>query len=142
MTTISAAPQVNDLTVPIDAWTKPFWDAAAEHCLLLPACGDCGTFRWPPGPFCPACQSQVVDWQPAGAARIFSYTAVRPKSREGEAGLHIPALVEFPDSGGVRLLAAIVGAAIDNIRIGAAVEPDWITAANAEVPIFRLVQPI
>lgn len=139
MADVSTAPLVAELSIPIDSWTKPFWDAAAEHRLVLPACGDCGTFRWPPGPFCPQCQSQSVDWKPAGVGRIYSYTTVRPKTRDGEAVLHIPALVEFPDAGGVRLLAAIVGTTPEAIHIGAAVEPDWITAANAEVPIFRLI---
>lgn len=140
MTPVSTAPLVAELSVPIDIWTKPFWDAAAEHRLMLPACGDCGAFRWPPGPFCPACQSQAVEWKPAGEGRIYSYTAVRPKNQDGKESLHIPALVEFPDAGGVRLLAAIVGAAPDEIRIGAAVAPDWISAANAEVPVFRLMR--
>lgn len=138
MTSISDAPQVADLEVPIDAWTRPFWEATSGHCILLPRCGDCGTFRWPPGPFCPECQSQAVEWSPCGEGRIYSFTVVQPRGRDGQALLHIPALIEFPEAGNMRLLAAIVGATPEGIRIGAAVEPDWISAANAEVPVFRL----
>ena len=36
MSEISTAPDVSGLEIPIDSWTQPFWDAAAEGKLLLP----------------------------------------------------------------------------------------------------------
>lgn len=138
MSRTSIAPDIADLDVPIDAWTRPFWEATAEHRILLPRCGDCGTFRWPPGPFCPQCQSQQVDWVPGGEARIYSFTVVRAKAADGSEASSIPALIEFPQAGGIRLLAAIVGAEPAHVRIGTTVVPDWIAAANAQVPVFTL----
>lgn len=129
---MSRAPDIAKLEIPVDAWTQPFWDATAERQLMLPACADCTTVRWPPGPFCPNCQSQNVQWRPAGAGRIYSFTVVR-----GDVNTHVPALVEFPDAGGVRLLAAIVDTPINSIEIGREVVTDWIAAANATVPVFR-----
>src|SRR6202042_2548452 len=38
-----------------DAWTQPFWDAAAEGRLVAPRCTTCGTFVLPPQPFCFTC---------------------------------------------------------------------------------------
>ena len=28
-----------------DVWTTPFWEAAAEHRLVIPRCTSCGTYR-------------------------------------------------------------------------------------------------
>lgn len=131
---VSSAPDIAQLEIPIDAWTQPFWDATERRQLMLPACADCATVRWPPGPFCPGCQSQNVQWRPAGTGRIYSFTVVR-----GDAHIHVPALVEFPDAGDVRLLAAIVHTPIDTIAIGLEVVTDWVAAANATVPVFRVL---
>lgn len=131
---VSRAPDISQLEIPMDACTQPFWDAAAAHRLMLPACADCDTVRWPPGPFCASCQSKSVQWRAAGTGRIYSFTVVR-----GDAHTHVPALVEFPDAGGVRLLAAIVDTPIDAIEIGREVVTKWMAAANATVPVFRVL---
>src|SRR5260370_1192433 len=34
-----------------DEWTAPFWEAAAQHRLVVPRCTTCGAFRFPPSPF-------------------------------------------------------------------------------------------
>jgi hypothetical protein len=50
----------------------------------------------------------------------------------------VPALVEFPDAGGLRLLAAIVDTRLDAIRIGSTLGLGWSRAANATVPVFHV----
>jgi len=134
MPAISSRPDLGSLEVPIDAWTAPFWTAAAEGKLLLPRCGACARFRWPPGPFCPHCHSQNVEWTPSGSGRVYSFTVVH--SRPGQ--VVVPALIEFPEAQGVRLPAAIVDTALASVHIGAAVELDWSQAVNAAVPVFRV----
>lgn len=139
MTEISTSPDVSQLEIPMDRWTAPFWQAASERRLAFPRCSACGRFRWPAGPFCPDCHSQDVEWADAGEGRVYSFSAVRTAATETAlATLHLPALIEFPGAGGVRLLAALVGAVPEAVEIGAAVVPDWLPAANAVVPIFRL----
>lgn len=140
MSEVSQAPEVATLDVPIDQWTQPFWDAAASGELKLPACAECGRFRWPPGPFCPECHAQATEWHNAGPARIYSFTVVREASRrEGEpAKLLVPALVEFPAADGVRLLGAIADAPVAALRIGSELTIDWMKTANVQVPLFRL----
>jgi len=125
----------------MDSWTQPFWDATAQRKLLLPRCSACGRFRWPPGPFCPACRSQPVDWVPAGAGRVYSFTVIpgAPAEEAGQRPVFVPALIEFPEAGGVRLIAAIVDTPVAAVRIGAKVELGWSEAANAVVPVFKLV---
>jgi uncharacterized OB-fold protein len=139
MPEICSAPDISSLEIPIDAWTQPFWDATARHELSLPACADCGRFRWPPGPFCPHCHSQRTHWLPAGPGRIYSFTIIRPAGMEAATAplIHVPALVEFPEAGGIRLLAAIVDTPLAAIRIGEPLQVGWSQAANATVPVFR-----
>lgn len=136
----SISPDLSAFEVPWDAWSKPFWDAAAERRLLAPRCGDCGTFRWPAGPFCPHCRSQQVEWVAPGQGRIYSFTVlpVRTEAEVAAPQFRIPALIEFDEAPGVRLVASLVDAAVEQVAIGAKVEVDWLPAANATVPVFRL----
>lgn len=138
MTEISCAPDVPSFEMPIDAWTAPFWAAAGKEELLAPACEDCGHFRWPPGPFCPCCRSQAVRWVSPGQGRIYSFTIIReagPKET-GPAKAYVPALIEFPQAGGFRLLCAIVDTPLSAIEIGKDVALGWSRVANVNVPVF------
>lgn len=127
--TVSTAPDISALEVPMDAWTQPFWDATAQKRLLVPRCAACSRFRWPPGPFCPRCQSQLTEWVEPGLARIYTFTIIQDR---------VPALIEFPAAAGVRMLAAIVGTPLTEIRIGVEVTLGWSQAANAMVPVFSV----
>lgn len=139
MSDVTSAPDIRALQIPTDAWTQPFWDATAAGELRLPRCADCGRFRWPPGPFCPACRSQNLQWVAPGAARIYSYTLLRePSETDGTFRVIAPALVEFAGVDHVRLLAAIVDTPLDEIRIGAGLSVQWARAADATVPVFRV----
>lgn len=134
-----SAPDFPDLEIPMNRWTEPFWQAAALRELKLPRCGECETFRWPPGPFCPNCSSQAVEWVPAGAARLYSYTIVRRGADENGAEIvTAPGLVEFPASGGVRIMAAIVGCEPSELRTDAPLRLDWGEAGGRVVPVFMV----
>jgi uncharacterized OB-fold protein len=135
MLNTSDPPDLASLQIPTDSWTQPFWDAAAAQKLVLPKCADCGHFRWPPGPFCPNCRAQRVAWVPSGEGRVYSYTVV---SDRDQSRMHAPALIEFPDAGGLRIIAAIIDAPRASIRIGAKVNLAWRDVANSKVPVFRI----
>jgi uncharacterized OB-fold protein len=95
-----------------DEDTKPFWDGCAEERLLIPRCAICHTPRWPPGPMCPACQSEQTDWlQASGYGRIYSWTVVTHPVDPVLADQvpYIIALVELPE--GIRIIANIVDCA-------------------------------
>jgi uncharacterized OB-fold protein len=136
----SSAPDITQLEIPVDAWTKPFWDATAQSRLVFPRCTHCARFRWPPGPFCPACQAQEVQWCAPGRARLYSYTIITLRG-EGEGAAPrfiVPALVEFSGVEHVRLLGALVDAPLDDIQIGRGVTIGWSKTADTNVPIFHL----
>lgn len=124
-----------------DAWTQPFWSAAAEHRLVCARCGGCGTFRMPPSPFCHACRSQEVDWvQLGGEGRVYSYTVIRravvPMLRDSVP--YVVAVVELPDAPGVRLVTNIVDVDPDEVHIGMPVAVGWDDVAEGvAIPRFR-----
>ena len=131
---LTVYPDLANLEIPMDVWTRPFWLATQDRTLLLPRCGECGWFRWPPGPFCRTCRSQVVAWVAPGRAEVYSFTLL-PAGADGLSVI-APALLAFPDAGGIRLPAAIVDTPLDLIRIGAPATPAFAPAHNEWVPVF------
>jgi uncharacterized OB-fold protein len=90
----------DSVRITTDPHTEPFWQAAAENRLAAPRCGRCGTFRLPPTPFCPTCQSVEVDWVDlSGRATVFSFSVVH-----GFPGLPditlVLAVLDLPDAPG------------------------------------------
>ena len=50
------------------------WDSIGAGTMALQRCGDCGTFRYPPGAACPACLSVRFDWAAlSGQGRVLSW---------------------------------------------------------------------
>lgn len=140
MTDLSICPDFTSLEIPMDAWSEPFWQAGVEGRTVMPQCNHCRTFRWPAGPFCPSCRSQEVAWVPPGQARIYSFTILPVPGADKEAPprARIPALVEFANAPGVRLVSVLVGADPKSVAIGDPVDIEWRPAANGVVPVFRL----
>ena len=136
----SATPDLSAFPLPIDQWTQPFWDAAARGELVMPRCSACKAWRWPPTPFCPKCRSQALEWLPAGPPKLYSYTIVRrPGPRPDDPfQVIVPGLVEFPEAGGMRLVAAIVESDVDRIEIGAPLSVRWTPKEGTQVPVFAI----
>lgn len=129
------------ITFTMNAWTEPFWQATKERRLVVPRCGACGIFRLPPGPFCPHCQSQTVEWvAPGGRGVLFSYTLCHKSPFPGKVAdfTYAPAVIELPDAGNVRLVGNIVDMVPDDIRIGMELEVGWSPTRDGwAVPVFR-----
>ncbi|GGS05060.1 hypothetical protein GCM10010252_49630 [Streptomyces aureoverticillatus] len=63
----------------VDAFTRPYWDAAAEGRLLIRRCHapDCGRAHHYPREFCPHCWSEDVTWERAsGRAALYTWSVV------------------------------------------------------------------
>jgi len=124
-----------------NAWTQPFWDAAAQHRLVVAQCGTCGTCRMPPTPFCPACQSQQIDWKTlSGLGEIYTYTIVDRAILPGMAEHlpYVPAVITLEGGGGVRLISNVVDVALTELAIGMPVRVVWDDQREGvAVPRFR-----
>lgn len=55
-------------------YDEPLWKSISERRLQLQCCTDCGHFRYPPGPACPACLSERAEWREvSGYGTILSW---------------------------------------------------------------------
>ena len=124
-----------------DVFTKPFWDAAVEHRLVIPRCTTCGTFRLPPSAFCWSCSAQEVEWvEHDGRGTVYSFTVIHhPVLPElADSVPYVPAVVELPGTNGCRLVGALGDVALAEVHIGMHVELVWRDVRDGEtVPTFR-----
>jgi len=111
-----------------DVFTTPFWDAARAHRLVVPRCTTCATYRFPPSAFCYVCRTQEVEWvEQPGRGTLYSYTvAWHPLLPDvSDSVPYVPAVVELPDTGGVRLIANLIEVRPSEVRIGMDLELVW-----------------
>ena len=130
--TLSPTPNIDD---------QPFWDYCAAGEPRFQRCSNCGRFRHPPSPCCPACQSAAVEWVPAGDSGVlYTYSVIHHgvtpalKAR----GPYNIAIVAFPQCGGVRLVSNVMDAGPDELRIGMPVYLFW-DPAESGLPLPRFV---
>jgi len=120
--------------------TEPFWQAAKERRLVAPQCADCQTFRLPPTPFCPNCQSKAVNWiKLSGAATVYSFAVVHGFPGMPDLTL-VPAVLDLPDAPDARLVSNVVDVVPDEVKIGTRLQVDFTPIADGwMLPIFRVV---
>jgi uncharacterized protein len=57
-------------------YDKPMWDSIERRAMALQRCCDCGGWQYPPGPSCPHCLSDRLEWRPiSGRGRVISWVA-------------------------------------------------------------------
>ena len=105
--------------------TMPWWQAAAEHRLVVQVCDTCGRHRHPPSPVCPHCHgwSSTFADHP-GTGTIYTFTVVHQAFVPGIPVPHVVAVVDL-DGTGTRLVTNVVDADPAEVRIGRAVEVVW-----------------
>ena len=101
----------------------PFWAGCKRHELVLPFCAACAKPHLPPGPVCPFCLGDNIEWRRAsGRGVVSSFTVV-----------HQPWFAAFKDqlpynviqvelAEGPRLTANLVDAPNDVLHVGLPVE--------------------
>jgi len=121
--------------------TAPFWQATAQHRLLLPLCRACGATYWYPRSICPRCHSLDTSWiEAAGRGSIYSFTVVRRGDGPfASASPYVLAYVELAE--GPRMLTNIIEWESGLLAIGAPVEIVFQdTDAGSSLPRFRLLR--
>ncbi len=104
-----------------DAFTRPYWDAAAEGRLLLRRCraAGCGAVHHYPREFCPRCWSEDVVWEPAaGRATLYTWSVVHRNDLPpfGDRVPYVAAVVELAE--GPRMMTEVTDCAAADLRIG------------------------
>ena len=122
-----------------DATTLPWWQAAAEHRLVVQCCASCGRTRLPPAPVCPECRSAEAGWQQvSGRGEVYTYTVVHRPIAAGQALPFVIAVIALADAGGVRMISNLVGCSPDEVAVGLPVELVWEDmSADLAIPRFR-----
>ena len=132
----------DDMPAPAaDHDSLPFWEAAAEHRLVLQRCAACGRFRHPPGPVCPRCHSTAQEWpEVPGRGVVYSFTVVA-RAPMPTLRAHVPYVVAAIELDGVpdaRLVSALVEVPPEDVCVGMRVELVWEDRApDLAVPLFR-----
>ncbi|GAA1900210.1 Zn-ribbon domain-containing OB-fold protein [Streptantibioticus ferralitis] len=132
----------------IDAFTRPYWDAAAEGRLLIRRCRDCGVAHHYPREFCPRCWSDAVDWERAcGRATLYTWSVVHLNDLPpfGDRVPYTAAVVDLAE--GPRMMTEIVDCAESELWIGVDLRVAFRTGtdtgmpaggAGHAVPVFRV----
>lgn len=124
----------------VDAFTRAYWDAAAEGRLLVRRCGACGRAHHYPREFCPHCWSEDVVWEAAsGLATLYTWSVVHRNDLPpfGERTPYVAAVVDLDE--GPRMMTEVVDATEDmegaegELRVGMGLE----VAFREGVPVFR-----
>jgi uncharacterized OB-fold protein len=116
----------------------PFFSeaAAASGELLLPCCGQCAAYAWPPRWRC-TCGGEL-QWKPApGRGRVVTWSVVRravvPALQDA-----VPYVVGFVAlDAGPTLMTNIVGVAPEDLRAGLRVRCRFDVAEGAAIPVFE-----
>ncbi|WP_055534906.1 Zn-ribbon domain-containing OB-fold protein [Streptomyces graminilatus] len=118
----------------VDAFTRDYWDAAAEGRLLVRRCGGCGRAHHYPREFCPYCWSEDVVWETAsGLATLYTWSVVHRNDLPpfGERTPYVAAVVDLDE--GPRMMTEVVDVAEGGLRVGMGLE----AAFREGVPVFR-----
>jgi uncharacterized OB-fold protein len=109
------------LPPPYNAEAEPFWTAASEGRLVVPACDACGHHIWYPRSWCPVCQGEDVTWtELSGRGTVYARTVVRKGLGPWQdAAPYVVAYVELDE--GPRLLTNVVTDDPASVLIGSAV---------------------
>ncbi|MGW1784712.1 Zn-ribbon domain-containing OB-fold protein [Streptomyces sp. NPDC002143] len=120
----------------VDAFTRTYWDAAAEGRLLIRRCGACARPHHYPREFCPHCWSEDVTWEDAsGRATLYTWSVVHRNDLPPFGGRtpYIAAVVDLAE--GPRMSTEVIGALGTGDELQAGME---LTVAFREgVPVFR-----
>ncbi|MFJ6985130.1 MULTISPECIES: Zn-ribbon domain-containing OB-fold protein [unclassified Streptomyces] len=133
----------------VDAFTRAYWEAAAEGRLLVRRCRACGRAHHYPREFCPYCWSEDVRWETAsGRARLYTWSVVHRNDLApfGERTPYVAAVVDLAEGprmatelvegatvGGAAAGADASGPLGDALRAGMELE----VVFRAGVPLFR-----
>ena len=122
--------------------TRPFWDGAKAHKLMLPWCKACGQAHFFPRNCCPHCFGFDLEWrQASGRGKLHTFVINHKAARGFEAKVpYVIAIVELAE--GPRMMSNLVmdeTPTPDNLRIDMDLEVvfDDVTE-DVTLPKFRI----
>ena len=107
----------------VDAESKPFWDGAKAHKLVIQQCGGCKQFIFYPRAVCPHCSGDTLQWSDvSGEGTIYSFTVARRGAGPAfkDDAPYVIALIDLKE--GARMMSNIVTGDVDSVKIGQSVK--------------------
>lgn len=124
--------------------TAPYWAGAKRGELLIQRCTQCQRHQFYPRSFCMHCMGQTLDWvRSSGLGHIYTFTINRRGANAfmAERTPYAVAIIELEE--GVRLMANIIDASLDDIAVGKPVKVAFEAASDdITLPQFQLVEVI
>jgi len=124
-----------------DIETKEYWEGCKRHELLVQRCKDCGTYRFPPMPMCPECNSMNKEWaKVSGRGGVYSWFVVHYATHPDfvDEVPYAVVLVELEEQANLRIPSNMVDCKIEDIRAGMPVEVVFEDVTNEiSLPKFR-----
>jgi uncharacterized OB-fold protein len=120
--------------------TKPFWEGAKDHRLLIQYCKDTGKPQWFPRSVSVFTGHRDLEWREvSGLGTIYTFTVTHSAWPGHESRVpYVVALVELDE--GVRMLAGIVNCEAADVLIGMPVRVSWEHLSDDfEYPAFEPV---
>lgn len=107
----------------VDAESRPFWEAAQAHKLVIQQCSGCNQFIFYPRAVCPHCSGDVLEWRDvSGEGTIHTFTVARrpagPAFKDDVP--YVIALIDLKE--GPRMMSNIVTGDVDSVKIGQSVK--------------------
>ncbi len=128
----------------VDDLTRPFWEAAKQHQLVMQRCQACGYFNHPPKPTCDACLSSQLAFEPvSGKGTVFSFAIMHQPNIAGFEGQipYLNLMVELDEQPMLLLVSHLPGSERDNVHVGRRVEVYFEDIdEETSLPQFRLIE--
>jgi hypothetical protein len=123
----------------VTADSAAFWAGGADGELRIHRCRSCSRYFHPPVGVCFRCRSREVGPEAvSGRATVAAYTVNHhPWFGEAFPPPYVVAIVELDEDPDTRLTTQIVECAVEDVRIGMAVEVEFEHHEDVWVPVFR-----
>lgn len=110
------------IPIPNEA-SRPFFDGAREHRLLIQQCTTCGAVMWPVKSRCNNCLNPTVTWvQASGKGTLYTFALMHQVYHPGFAD-EVPYNIAQVDlAEGLRVMSNIVGCSNADLEIGMPLE--------------------
>lgn len=143
---VSGLHEVKGRPLPVpDARSAPYWQAAAQHELVVARCSHCSAYSIPPETICAGCGSTDPEFRfepVSGRGVVRSWTTVRQSFLSGfDADLPFVLVdVELAEQTELRMIGRLLDGPDAPLRLGAAVRVAFEDLADdVAVPAFELV---
>ena len=120
-----------------EADTRPFWEATKRHELRFQVCKSCAAVVFFPRRHCPSCMGFDLDWKTSkGEGSIYTFTVIRQIGHPAfrTKAPYVIAWIDLDE--GFRMQSEVVGANVDDVKIGQRVSVTWEDHDEVSLPLF------